>query len=88
MHLGLSSALVVPPTSRIRLHVLSKGPATLSVDGFIDLLVEEGDEVLIEASPYKARFLRADPPSHYYATLMRRLGLEDGEFVPRALRQG
>lgn len=86
VHLGLSSPLVLPPTSRIRLGVLSRGPATLSVDGFIDLRVGEGDEVLIEASPYKARFLRSAPPSSYYTTLMRRLGLEDGEFRPRALR--
>lgn len=86
VHLGLSSPLVLPPTSRIRLGVLSQGPATLSVDGFLDLRVREGDEVLLEASPYKARFLRSQPPSHYYATLMRRLGLEDGEFRPRALR--
>ena len=86
VHLGLSSPLVLPPSSRIRFGVLSRGPATLSVDGFIDLHVNEGDDVLIEASPYKARFLRSEPPSHYYATLMRRLGLEDGEFKPRALR--
>ncbi|MBI4311428.1 MAG: NAD(+)/NADH kinase [Chloroflexi bacterium] len=86
VHLGLSSPLVLPPTSRIRLEVLSRGPAILSVDGFIDLRVGEGDAVLLEASPYKARFLRSDPPSHYYATLMRRLGLENGEFKPRALR--
>jgi NAD+ kinase len=86
VHLGLSSPLVLPPTSRIRLGVRSQGPATLSVDGFIDLRVSEGDEVLLEASPYEARFLRSEPPSHYYATLMRRLGLEDGEMRPRALR--
>ncbi len=86
VHLGLSSPLVLPPTSRVRLHVQSRGPATLSVDGFIDLRVNEGDDVLIEASPHKARFLRSEPPSHYYATLMRRLGLEDGEFRPRAIR--
>ncbi|MBI4203206.1 MAG: NAD(+)/NADH kinase [Chloroflexi bacterium] len=85
VHLGLSSPLVLPPATRIRLGVFSRVPASLSVDGFIDLRVGEGDEVLIEASPYKARFLRSDPPSHYYATLMRRLGLEDGEFKPRAL---
>ncbi|MBI4197622.1 MAG: NAD(+)/NADH kinase [Chloroflexi bacterium] len=86
VHLGLSSPLALPPTSRIRLGVVSQGPASLSVDGFIDLRVSEGDEVLLEASPYKARFLRSQPPSHYYATLMRRLGLEGGELKPRALR--
>lgn len=85
VHLGLGSAIVLPPTSRVELDVLSHGPATLSVDGFIDLHVGEGDEVLVDTSPYKAKFLRALPPSNYYSTLMRRLGLEDGEFRPRAL---
>ena len=86
VHLGLNSAMVLPSSSRVRLDVMSKGPATLSVDGFIDLHVGEGDEVLLEVSPYKARFIRALPPSNYYLTLMKRLGLQEGEPTPRALR--
>jgi NAD+ kinase len=84
-HLGLSSGLVLPPTSRIKLTLLSGGPATLSVDGFLDYEPAEGDEVVIEASSYRTRFLRMHPPASYYTTLMRRLVPENGGREPRAL---
>lgn len=82
VHLGLGTSLVLPSTSRVVLAVLSDGPAMLSVDGFMNVDLEEGNSVLVESSPYVARFLRAHPPSHYYATLTQRLGLEHGEAPP------
>ena len=85
VYLGLGSALVLPSTSRIQLTLLSEAPAMLSVDGFIDAGLAEGDRVLAEASPYVARFLRAQPPSHYYAVLAQRLGMEPGNATPRAV---
>ena len=78
-HLGMGTALVLPGSSRIELMALSDGPAMLSVDGFIDVKLGEGDHVLVEASPYVARFLRTQPPSHYYAALAQRLGLDPGD---------
>lgn len=84
-YLGLGSALILPPSSRIQLSVLSEGPAMLSVDGFLDTELKEGDQVLVEASPHVARFLRSQPPSHFYATLTQRLGLGPGNTAPRAV---
>ncbi|MSQ22071.1 MAG: NAD(+)/NADH kinase [Dehalococcoidia bacterium] len=75
-HLGMGTALVLPGSSRIELMALSDSPAMLSVDGFIDVKLGEGAHVLVEASPYVARFLRTQPPSHYYAVLAQRLGME------------
>lgn len=83
-HLGMGTALVLPGSSRIELMALSDGPALLSVDGFIDVKLGEGDHVLVESSPYVARFLRTHPPSHYYAVLAQRLGLESGDTPPRS----
>ena len=82
-HLGMGTALVLPGSSRIELMALSNGPAMLSVDGFIDVKLGEGDHVLVEASPYMARFLRTQPPSYYYALLAQRLGLEPGDLSSR-----
>ena len=84
-HLGLGSALVLPSTSRIELTVVSDGPAMLSLDGFIDVELGEGVRVAVEASPYVARFLRAQPPSSYYAMLTQRLPLEHGGPAPRTV---
>ena len=83
-HRGLGSALVIPSTSRIGLTALFDGAATLSVDGFLDMALAQGDQVVVEASPFVARFLRAQPPSSYYAMLTQRLGLEQGDTPSRA----
>ncbi len=85
-HLGMGTALVLPSTSRIELTPLSGPPALLSVDGFIDVKLEEGDHVVVEASPHVARFLRAQPPSHYYTGLTQRLGLEPGDAPSRPVQ--
>jgi NAD kinase len=44
------------------------------VDGYVDYPLVPGDRVELEQSPLKAKFLRADPPYQFYATLTRRLG--------------
>ncbi len=84
-HLGLTSALVLPASSKVELTVLSDAPAMLSVDGHSDVHLSEGARVRVQASPHVARFLRAHAPSYHYARLMRRLGLEPGDGSPRAI---
>ena len=73
-HVGMSASLVLAPTARVGLHLEGAQEAVLSVDGYFDLPLEPGDRVEVEQSSLKARFLRANPPSHFYATLTRRLG--------------
>jgi len=77
-HLGLAPGLVLPSTSVVELTVETEHQAMLSVDGYVDLPLAAGDGVMIQQSPHKARFLRAYPPTHYYATLTRRLGFGQG----------
>ena len=85
-HFGMSKALVLPSTSKIELTVMSSGPTTIGIDGFIDLELKQGERVAVEISPRVARFLRAHPPNHYFAALTRRLGLEHGNdnYQPRS----
>jgi NAD+ kinase len=73
-HVGLSASLVLSPSAKISLHLEGTQEATLSVDGFFDRTVSPGDWVEVKQSPLKTRFLRANPPNHFYATLTRRLG--------------
>ena len=73
-HVGLSAALVLSPTAKIKLYLEGAQKAILSVDGFVDLPLEPGDWIEIEQSPLKTRFLRANPTNHFYATITRRLG--------------
>ena len=73
-HVGLSAALVLSPAARVGLHLEGLQPAVMSVDGYVDLEVMPGDWVEIEQSPLRARFLRANPKNHFYATITRRLG--------------
>ncbi len=74
-HMGLTAALVLSAEVNVELSLEGYQDATLSIDGYLDFPMEPGDRVLVKQSPHRARFLRANPPSHYYATLTRRLGV-------------
>ncbi|MCY4417889.1 MAG: NAD(+)/NADH kinase [Chloroflexi bacterium] len=73
-HVGLTTPLVLSPTSRVDFHLEGSQEATISVDGFENHPIDPGDWVRITPSPYRARFLRANEPNYFWATLTRRLG--------------
>ena len=85
-HVGMAPALVLPPTTVIELIVETDHQAMLSVDGYLDTELAFGDGIRVQASPYKARFLRANPPTHYYETLTQRLGFGGGQSSTRAIQ--
>ncbi|MBE0415995.1 MAG: NAD(+)/NADH kinase [Dehalococcoidia bacterium] len=72
-HLNFANALVLPPTAVVELRVRTDHQAMLSIDGQIDLELESGDAVRVRLSPHVTRFLRAQPPTFFYSTLMERL---------------
>jgi NAD+ kinase len=73
-HMGLTAGLVLAPSAKVHLSLEGYQQAILSVDGYVDYPLVPGDRVELEQSPLKAKFLRADPPYQFYATLTRRLG--------------
>jgi NAD+ kinase len=73
-HVGLAAGLVLETTCKVELSLAGDQQAILSVDGHVDYPMSPGDRVEVERSPLKARFLRANPPNYFYATLTRRLG--------------
>ena len=78
-HMSLNSALVLPQDSLIELTVLTDHEAILSVDGFVDVSLSSRDRIQIKTSPYRARFMRSHPATHFYATLTQRLELDRGK---------
>ncbi|MBI4337465.1 MAG: NAD(+)/NADH kinase [Chloroflexi bacterium] len=72
-HLTLASGVVLHPSAVVELVVQSDEPALLSVDGFQDCALAQGDSVRVQQSPYRARFLRAGPPSYFYSSLVQKL---------------
>jgi NAD+ kinase len=77
-HVSLSTPLVLPGDTTIGLRVATATPAVVSVDGLTDIQIDSDAEIEIYNSPYQARFLRANEPRHFYATLIQRLGLVPG----------
>lgn len=75
-HVGLTAGLVLSPSAKVWLSLEGHQEAILSVDGDGDYPLVPGDRVEVEQSPLKARFLRTNPPNHFYATLTRRLGFD------------
>lgn len=84
-HVGLATAMVLPSSSTIVLTVESDDSAILSVDGYQDLIVEQGHAIKIQSSPDKALFLREGSPEDFYANLTRRLGFDAGQGSGRAV---
>ena len=85
-HVGMAPALVLPSSSVIDLIVETDHEIMLSVDGYLGRALAPGEGVRVQKSPHKARFLRADPPAHYYETLTRRLGFGGGQSTIRAIQ--
>jgi NAD+ kinase len=73
-HMGLTAALVLRSRAEVSLQLEGYQAAVLSVDGYEDYDLQPGDRVDLAQSPYKATFLRANPPSYFFGTLTRRLG--------------
>ena len=83
-HLGLASALVLPPDSVVEVTLRSDYQAVLSVDGRVDLGLDPGETVEVKRSPYNARFLRSQLPNHFYAVLTERLSPDTRSATPTA----
>ncbi len=73
-HLTFPNVLVLPPTTVVEMTVCTDHQAMLSIDGQLDLALESGDCVMVRLSAHVTRFLRAQPPTFFYSTLMERLG--------------
>src|SRR5207237_6996277 len=72
-HATLGNALVLDPGSVVELTVYSDHGAMVSIDGQVDISVEDGETITVRRSPYSARFLRTMAGDHFYSSLLHRL---------------
>lgn len=72
-HLTLDKALVLPPEAVIQLKVTTSHEAMLSLDGQVESPLRSGDEVRVKLSSYVSRFLRIQPKTYFYGSLVSRL---------------
>jgi NAD kinase len=64
---------VLPPEAVIQLKVTTSHEAMLSLDGQVESPLRSGDEVRVKLSSYVVRFLRVQPKTYFYGSLVSRL---------------
>jgi len=72
-HLTVATAVVLPATVRVHLEVSTEYEATLTVDGQVDVPLDNGDTVVVAASRNICRFVRMGERNYFYKTLLERL---------------
>jgi NAD+ kinase len=72
-HLSMERPVVLSQGVTVRIAVSGGRPAVLTVDGEVQAELQDGDEVLVEASPHVARFTRVQEKTYFYKTLVERL---------------
>ncbi len=72
-HLSSSYALVLPPTAVVKLDISATHPATLNIDGHLNLSLSTGASITVRRSPNTVRFLRIHPEASFYSSLEKRL---------------
>ncbi len=72
-YLSQVRSLVLSEGSRVLLRLDTDHRSILTIDGQIDIELENGDEILVQASANVARFARFQPRTYFYRTLVERL---------------
>lgn len=72
-HLSMDRAVVLAQGAQVRAEIKTDHQAILTVDGQHEFDLQDGDQVLVKASPHVSRFARVRPRSYFYRTLLARL---------------
>lgn len=72
-YLSQIKSLVLPEGSRVMFRLETDHGAILTIDGQVDVPLENGDEITVTASGYVARFARLRSRTYFYRTLVERL---------------
>lgn len=88
-HGDLSAPVVLPQTATVDIRVLGEQAASLSVDGYWEEPVHEGEVVRVAACPHVAQFLRSGPLTKFYETLVYRLrrGADQARAIAQRMSQ-
>lgn len=72
-YLSQLKSLVLPEGTRVFFRLETDHNAILTIDGQIDVELQNSDEILVQASKHIARFARFQPRTYFYSTLVDRL---------------
>lgn len=72
-HPGPAHSLVLPSDSIVKLQLTSFNPATLSIDGHINMPALKGAVITIRLSSRKTRFLRLNPRDYFLQNVEEKL---------------
>lgn len=72
-HLTMPYALVLPAAAIVELEMHTDHQAMLSIDGQVEIALQDGDRITARRSSQVARFLRVYPPASFYSALEQRL---------------
>ncbi|MCP4519358.1 MAG: NAD(+)/NADH kinase [Delftia sp.] len=72
-HLSLERAIVLSEGAIVDLGIGTDHEAILTVDGQFAFALDDGDRVIVHASPHLARFARVQERTYFYKSLMTRL---------------
>ena len=72
-HLIIDRPVVLHEGTTVDLRVVTDHRAVLSADGRGSIALSKGDLVRVQSSPHVCRFVRVQPKSYFYRTLMARM---------------
>lgn len=72
-HLIIDRPVVLDEGATVDLRVATPQRVILSADGHDPIPLENGDWVRVQSSPHVCRFVRVQPKSYFYRTLMKRM---------------
>ncbi len=73
-HLSLERAIVLSKGATVCIEISTDHTVSLTMDGQLEVEVEDGDKVMMSVSPSVGRFVRLQEKTYFYRTLMSRLG--------------
>jgi len=72
-HFPFDKALVLSPETEISLKVLTTHEAMISIDGQVEMPLQNRDMIEVRLARHRARFLRVQPRSYFYCSLESKL---------------
>lgn len=72
-HLTPARSIVLPASCQITMSLETNHDGVLTVDGYSDVMLENGDTVCISESAHVAQFVRLGPKNYFFKTLIQRL---------------
>ncbi len=72
-HLSLDRAIVLAQGATVEVVVHTEHQAILTADGHVEVSLLDGDHVCVRMSEYLTRFVRVQPTTYFYKSLMARM---------------